>query len=141
MIKAPTLIDTGPLVAIFDKQHPQYQSCRVALAELPSPLLSCWPVITEAAYILKEWSLARAGLFQLLRSQAIVLLPLGKDDFNGIESILEKYQDQKFQLADACLMYLAEREKIDQVLTLDRKDFGVFRTQVGKVLELIPEVK
>jgi len=55
----------------------------------------------------------------------------------SINSILAKYQDQAFQFADACLMHLAEREKIDTVFTLDRKDFGVYRNKDKKPLSLV----
>ena len=139
MNRTPTLIDTGPLVAIFDKNHSQHQSCLEVFSALPAPLLTTWPVITEAAYLLREWSNERRGLFTLLRTEAIRLVPIERGDVDAIETILETYADQKFQLADATLMHVANRDGITQVLTLDRKDFNVFRTASGSHLTLLPE--
>ena len=138
MRRAPTLIDTGPIVAMLNRSDPSHVACSEAFRELPAPLLTCWPVITEAAYILGDWSPATAKLFALLRTRALSILPVGVADIDAIEAILTKYADQHLQLADATLMHLADRERIGQVLTLDRKDFTVFRPASGKLLDLLP---
>jgi len=36
-------------------------------------------------------------------------------------------------------MYLAEREEIDTVLTLDVRAFSVYRTSDGRALRIVPE--
>ena len=46
------LIDTGPMVALFSKHDAYYQSCSDALTDLIPPLFTCWPVVTEAAWLL-----------------------------------------------------------------------------------------
>lgn len=138
MRRVPTLIDTGPIVAMLNQSDPSHTACSEAFRGLPAPLLTCWPVLTEAAYILGDWSPATGKLFALLRTRALSILPVGIVDIDAIEAILTKYADQQLQLADATLMYLADRERIGQVLTLDRKDFTVFRPASGKLLDLLP---
>jgi hypothetical protein len=49
-----------------------------------------------------------------------------------------KYRSLGIQLADASLLHLGNRERIDTVFTLDRRDFGVVRPATGKKLRLIP---
>ena len=66
------------------------------------------------------------------------LLPLDEADLSGIATILTKYQGLGIQLADACLVYLANREGIETVFTLDRRDFGVLRLARGKKFRVIP---
>ena len=56
MQRAPTLIDTGPIVAMLNQSDPSHAACSAAFQELPAPLLTCWPFVTEAAYILGDWS-------------------------------------------------------------------------------------
>ena len=56
-----------------------------------------------------------------------------------IIAFLERYATAEAQLADAALMYLAEREGIDTVFTLDRRDFSIYRTTDGRALTIIPE--
>lgn len=138
MPNVPTLIDTGPIVAILNHQDPNHQECADAFQRVPAPLLTCWPVVTEAVYMLGDWSPATAKLFSLLRTGGLEIVSLGHGDIDPIETILAKYADQNFQLADAALMHLAQRENIRQVLTLDRKDFGIFRTDPGQSLHLLP---
>ncbi len=43
------------------------------------------------------------------------------------------------QLADASLVYLAERDQIDTVLTLDRRDFSIYRFGNNRSFTLLPE--
>jgi len=42
------------------------------------------------------------------------------------------------QVADGALVYLAEREGIDTVFTLDRRDFSVYRLRNGRGLRILP---
>ena len=44
----------------------------------------------------------------------------------AIAEVMKRYQDIRPQLADAALVYLAGREGIDTIFTLDRRDFGVY---------------
>lgn len=65
------------------------------------------------------------------------IIPLDDRDASGISALLDRYADQRFDLADACLMYLAEREQINHVFTLDRRHFVVYRTSKGTALSLL----
>jgi uncharacterized protein len=53
-------------------------------------------------------------------------------------AILAKYKDMRIQLADAALVHLANREEIETIFTLDRRDFNLFRLSRGRKLRLIP---
>jgi predicted nucleic acid-binding protein len=66
------------------------------------------------------------------------LLPLDEADLSGIAGILAKYQGLGIQLADASLVHLANREGIETIFTLDRRDFSVLRLARGKKLRVIP---
>jgi predicted nucleic acid-binding protein len=78
------------------------------------------------------------ALLSRLQLGRLELLLLDATDVSGIGSILEKYRDQNLQLADACLMYLSNRERINTVFTLDHRDFAAFRAQDGNALNLLP---
>jgi predicted nucleic acid-binding protein len=51
---------------------------------------------------------------------------------------LGRYQNLKPDLADAALAYLAEREDITTVFTLDRRDFATYRREDGRAFDLLP---
>lgn len=135
----PALADTGPLVALLNRSDSRHAAAANALAELRTPLFTCWPVLTEAAYLLRSQPAAVRSLLSSIDRGFLQLLPLGPADVEPINDILEQYEDQSFQLADAALMYLADREALPQVFTFDRRDFSVFRMKTGKPLTLLPE--
>jgi hypothetical protein len=55
-----------------------------------------------------------------------------------IDRLFAQYLDMQPQLADLALLRLAERENLDTVFTLDRRDFTVFRLKGRKPLRLLP---
>jgi uncharacterized protein len=135
------LIDTGPLVALFDRRDAYYDTCRAQARTLPGSLLPCLPVISEAAYLLNRYdSNLVHHLFTACRDGVYELLPLDRTDIEQIDRVIAKYQDLCLDFADAALMHLAEREEIEYVFTLDRRDFSVFRPSTGRHLTLLPEV-
>jgi len=51
----------------------------------------------------------------------------------------ELFSEPKTKSDTAKPVYLAEREGIDTVFTLDRRDFTIYRTTDGRALAIIPE--
>lgn len=133
------LVDTGPLVAILSRSDEYHSQCVQALRDLPGPLFSCWPVITEAAWLLREYPRAVQQLLKSLSSGFVEMLPLTSLDAEGIAAVLRRYENLHSQLADATLVYLANRDGIDTIFTLDRRDFSVYRLARRKSFRIIPE--
>lgn len=131
-------MDTGPLVAILSRADEHHERCVEALRELPGPLFSCWPVITEATWLLREYPRAVQQLLKGLGNGFLELLPLTSLEADGVAAALKKYGDMRPQLADACLVYLANRDGVDTIFTLDRRDFSVYRSARKKAFRLIP---
>lgn len=50
----------------------------------------------------------------------------------------ERFGEHAPDLADAALVYLAERDDIQKVFTLDLRDFAIYRTTDNRGLEIIP---
>lgn len=132
------MVDTGPIVAILSASDQHHGPCVEQLRGITGPLLTCWPVITEAAWLLRAYPLALRMLLSSFHGRPFELLPLDEADLSGIASILSKYRGLRIQLADACLVQLANREGIETVFTLDRRDFGVLRLTRGRKFRVIP---
>src|SRR5262245_42674237 len=115
MIAGPVLIDAGPLVALFAQRDQYHVRCADQIRELRAPVLSCWPAITEAAYLLRRSGVGLDALLGYIELRRVELLPLGPDDAAPIASILRRFDDQSFDFADACLMHLSERNGIQHV--------------------------
>lgn len=138
------LVDTGPIVAVLNRRDQFHRTCVEALREMPGPLFTCWPVITEAAWLLGRGTSAADHLQQLMKtidSGFLSLLPLSGEDSLELGSILKKYRDIRTQLADAALVHLAARDGIDTVFTLDQCDFSVYRLPKGRMFRVVPELK
>lgn len=131
------LVDTGPLVAIGNRDEQRHRAMLEHLKALQRPLPTCWPVLTEAAYLLRGRPEHVRQLLELTKQGVLEILPLTSADVDGINEILARFADQRFQLADACLMHLAEREGIEHVFTLDVRDFSIYRTPSGKPLSIV----
>ena len=132
------LVDTGPLVAILDSSDRKHTVCVEALSTLRVPLISTWPVLTEAAYLLRN----RIDLVQrLIRSTTegfIRIEALDDSDALAMINILDQNSDQRFQLDDLSLMHLADRDGIGTIFSLDHRDFSIFRTKNGNGLSITP---
>ena len=133
------LLDTGPLVAILSRRDDCHRVCVEQLRELSPPLLTCWPVLTEAAWLLRKEPLAIQRLFQGFETGLLKLLTLDEPAAPWIATFLHRYRELGAQLADACLVYLAEHENIETVFTLDRRDFSVYRLSGKRPLNILPE--
>ena len=124
------LADTGPLVAILSEADQHHEICVAALKELSTPLLTCWPVITEAAWLLRDAPQAVDRLLQSLSKGFLQILPVAGGEADGIARLLSRYRSLRPQVADAMIVYLANRENIRTIFTLDRRDFsGLSRCQ------------
>ena len=137
-IGSKVLIDTGPIVAILSASDEYHEVCTEQLRKIKGPLLTSWPVLTETAWLLRKYPKAIALLLSSFNSRLFELAPLDETDLPGIAAILTRYKDLGVQLADASLVQIANREEIETIFTLDRRDFSVLRLARGKKFRLVP---
>ena len=140
MTERPPLLDAGPLVGLFNAKDRHHRLCVETFAALPAPLLTCWPVLTEAAYILRKLPRPLDRIAAAHDAGIFEIASLENGSLAEIAAIMRRYENIGLQLADAALVYLAERENIRTVFTLDRRDFTIIRLKRNRVLRLIPEI-
>jgi uncharacterized protein len=132
------LVDTGPLVAIMSRADEHHKICLETLHNLPGPMFSCWPVITEAAWLLRGEAGAVPRLLNSISEGLLEFLALQSAESGQIAKLMEQYKDLRPQLADAALVYLAERDDFDLIFTLDRRDFSVYQRGRKRAFRIIP---
>jgi uncharacterized protein len=135
------LIDTGPMVALFSEDDEHYHRCSDALTVLIPPLFTCWPVVTEAAWLLRKRPDTVQKLFHGFDGGLFALLTLDAADLPAVAVLMMRYESSGLQFADAVLAHLAERENISTVFTLDRRDFSIIRLKRDRALKMIPELQ
>ena len=133
------LTDTGPLVAILSSTDQYHDVCLQTVQSFRGPLLTCWPVITEAAWLLQSTSGAFERLLRSISDGVVEILPVAGKEAAGIAEIMKKYVTLRPQFADAVIVYLASRENIRTIFTLDRRDFSVYRAGRKGALRIVPE--
>lgn len=132
------LVDAGPLVALLHRDDQYHESCVEALVKLRDPLVTVWPALTEAMYLLNFSWRAQDALWELMLEGTVRLLPLEADDHRRMRDLMKKYRMLPMDLADAALVAVAERERIRRIFTVDRRDFSIYRiAKLGKFM-IIP---
>ncbi len=122
----PAIVDTGPLVAFFDRAEQHHRWVAERVEQLEAPLLVCEPVLAEAMYLLARYSRAQDALFELLQNGALNIAFRIEEHVGALRKLLQKYRDTPMSLADACVVRMAEIHERHAVLTLD-SDFSVYR--------------
>src|ERR1700733_8405906 len=133
------LVDTGPLVAIFSRDDSYHRVCVEALREMIGPLYSCWPVVTEAAWLLRHFPNAIQRLLRSAETGFLELLTQDGAEAKAIATLMKRYASMRPQLADAALVHLAGRERIETIFTLDRRDFAIYRGAGRRSFKLLPQ--
>jgi uncharacterized protein len=122
----PAIVDTGPLVAFFDRTERHHAWAVERIEQLEAPLLVCEPVLAEAMFLLAQSSRAGDILFELLQNGALCIGLHIDDHLDALRKLLQKYRDTPMSLADACIVRMAEIHDRHDVLTLD-SDFMIYR--------------
>lgn len=132
------IIDTGPLVAIFDETEPAHDKCKTALKAIRSPLVTTWPVLTEAFHLLSDWQKGRQELWDFMLAGGLMVHDLGPDLFPRMKELMQKYADRKADVAGISLVAVAELHGIKTVFSLDRRDFSAYRPKHCRHFEILP---
>jgi predicted nucleic acid-binding protein len=74
-----------------------------------------------------------------LNTGFMTAVPMGDEAAAWIAGFLRKYSKLKPQLADASLVHLAERDDLDTVFTLDRRDFSTYRFGRNRRFRILPD--
>jgi predicted nucleic acid-binding protein len=132
----PILLDTGVIVALLDSGEKTHRACAEAIHAAVAPLITCEAVIAESCYLLRNSPGAPEAIIDNVVA-GIIQIPfqLSKESAS-VRQILRKYRDRKIDLADACLIHLAEEFEAPDILTLDR-DFTIYRWGKNKPFRIL----
>jgi predicted nucleic acid-binding protein len=132
------LIDAGPLVALIDADDQHHAVCNDTFQAIREPLGTVWPAFTEAMYLLSDLPAGQEALWEMLARSTIQMLPLTENDAPRMRSLMRKYSDRPMDMADAALVAVAEREGLQRIFTIDKKDFLVYRLYNRQRFKVIP---
>ena len=130
-----TICDTGPLLAYLNRNDPHHNWAVSVMKQVRPPLLVCEPVLTEVVYFLREDGLAIDPLFDLLERRAVRLDFAISAHWPRIRILMSRYR--QMDLADATIVLMTELHARAQVLTIDRKDFSIYRRNDRQTIKFV----
>ena len=134
-----TLTDTGPLVALVDVGEAAHARCDALLPQLNAPLLTTWPCMTEAMYLLGKTGgyTFQMALWRLRISGLLIVHELSLREADRMRILMDAYWDAPMDLADASLVAVAETLSLRTVFTID-KHFYAYRLADKQAFQVVP---
>lgn len=135
----PLIVDTGVLVAAFDRGDAWSGWVAETMKQIQGPLLTCESVLAETWFLLRNtpeaWDKVSGWIDRGWLQIAFSL----SENWKTVDSLMKKYRDLPMSLADACLVVMIEQEIGSRVFTLDHH-FRIFRHSGRKTVPvLMPE--
>ena len=125
------LVDTGPLVALFDPADGSHARCVRVLQSVDEPLATTIPVLTEAFHLLTPGSIGAQRLMDFVSESGLTVWPFDDGLLGRSFELMMQYADRPMDLADASLVAVAEAELFNRIFTIDRNDFATYRIKRG----------
>lgn len=122
-----TLIDAGPMIALFDKSDKYNKHVIKFLKGYDGELVTTWPVITEVSHMLDFNIKTQIDFLKWLDLGAVSIYQTLQSDIKRIIALSEKYMDVPMDLADSSLIVASEKLGIKDILTID-SDYDIYRT-------------
>ena len=137
---ASVLVDASALIALLDRSDAHHDACVEALEEIADPLVTVLPALTEAAHLLSDSPRAVDAIFDIVDDDAIDLAPIEAPDLKRMKALMRKYRDLPMDFTDAALVRVAEREKINRILSFDAH-FDVYALPARARFVRLPRAK
>ncbi len=134
------LADTSFIFAVIDESNAGHKDARTLYKSLPDCILLPVTVLPELAFLMGRsgGTLSVVAMIRTLRASDIRFVDLWPEDYDRTAEILEEYADTRIDFVDATIMALAERLNVTRILTLDRRDFALYRPVHCSHFEILP---
>lgn len=130
------LIDSGPLIALFDASDMYHSESVNFIKNNKLPLVTTIASITETLHLLDFNRNAQIDFIEWVYRGAVEIQNIENNDFGRIKALTEKYHDLPMDFADSCLVYLAEKMNLNTIATIDR-DFSIYRIKGRRKFRII----
>lgn len=127
------IVDSGYWFGLFDSKDANHKICKAFLAHCREPLITTFPVLTEALHLLMRREKVRlafeflAFLSTLQQQGNFSVFSLTDTHLPRLSELMIQYADLPMDLADASLVLLAEQLGHGRILSTDKRDFHTYR--------------
>lgn len=137
-LRSSILLDTGAALAILNERDPWHDLCLETFRQLPLPLLTSEAVLTELFHLVGRFRSDAESAWALIRSGALALATIAESELSPLHELMTRYSDHPMDFADATLVYLAKRESISTIFTVDHADFSTYRIEGKRRFRILP---
>ncbi len=109
-----------------------------AFHQLRLPLLTSEAVLTELFHLVGDTRTEMEAAWQFVRSGAVLLGTIQDAELQSVHGLMSRYWDRPMDFADATLVYLAKRESLSAILTVDHADFATYRIEGKRQFRILP---
>ncbi|MFN6088386.1 MAG: type II toxin-antitoxin system VapC family toxin [Cyclobacteriaceae bacterium] len=128
-----TLVDAGPLIALFDKSDSYHTRAVSFLKQSQGLLITTWPVITEVSHMLDFSTKTQINFLKWINRGGLQIFDLEFYHVIRMIELSEKFTDVPMDLADATLIVASEAKGITKIASID-SDFYIYRDIRNKYL-------
>jgi predicted nucleic acid-binding protein len=137
-VAASALIDTGAILALLDRSDRWHAACVAAFRQLRLPLLTSEAVLTELFHLVGDARAEMEAAWKFARSGALLVGAIEDGELGNVRALMSRYWDRPMDFADATLVYLAKRESLSVILTVDHADFATYRIEGKRQFRVLP---
>jgi predicted nucleic acid-binding protein len=95
-------------------------------------------VLTELFHLVGGDRREMEGVWTFVRSGALKLADIQDSELGEIHTLMSRYWDRPMDFAHATLVYLAKRESLSTIFTVDHDDFETYRIQGRRRFRVLP---
>ncbi len=132
------ILDTGPWVALIDRSESRHTECVQWLKNFSGRLYSTEAVLTEVLFILNFSITAQCATFDFVLESVVEIVPSNIESLKKTKNLMKKHADSPMNFADATLACLATETGMQNIVTFDTKDFGIYKLPKKKSFTIMP---
>jgi uncharacterized protein len=121
------LIDTGAILALLDRTDRWHRICTETFHQFSLPLVTSEAVLTELFHLVGSTRREMETAWGFVRSGALLMKGIEDTELADIHGLMSRYWDRPMDFAHATLVYLAKRESLSTIFTVDLADFETYR--------------
>jgi len=137
-VAANALIDTGAILALLDRSDRWHPLCAAAFTQLRLPLMTSEAVLTELFHLVGDSRREMEAAWKFVRSGALTIGSIENEELPQLHAFMSRYWDRPMDFADATLVFLARRESLSTILTVDHADFATYRIEGKRRFRILP---
>jgi uncharacterized protein len=135
-VSTAILADASALVALWSPADQYHEWAKGCFAKYSPPIFTCEAVLTEAAWLLRQFPARRSALLAAWRREVLVIEFQAQAHRDALVNLMKRYEDIPMSFADSCLVRMSELILDCWVWTLDT-DFTIYRRLGRRAIPLL----